>query len=155
MINQGTRYQKLYTREISKTFSIRTDNAISIWFLPYRCCSYHANRARQLVSSRKLQSVCQTELFKNWPRHGKLNWVTKPRTFLIVKRWNFGHHFQYESLLCSLTKYFCELFPEKIFNFHKLSGLDYFRKWAVTGHDIGDLEVSVHGRHRGGGSTSL
>ncbi len=37
-------------------------------------------------------------------------------------------HFKHESLLWSLRKYFCELFPEKIFNFHELSELDYLRK---------------------------
>ncbi len=34
--------------------------------------------------------------------------------------------------LWNLMKHFCELFPEKIFNFSELSGLDYFRKWVVT-----------------------
>ncbi len=32
-----------------------------------------------------------------------------------------SHHFEHESLLWSLMKHFCELFPEKFFNFHELS----------------------------------
>ncbi len=113
---------------------------------------YHANEAQQLVSSRKLQSVCHTEPLKNWPRHRKQNWVTELWTFLVVTQWIFSYYFEHESLLWSLMKHFCELFREKIFNFHKLSGLDYFRKWAVTGHRIGDLEVSISIHHRGGGT---
>ncbi len=31
-------------------------------------------------------------------------------------------------------KTFVWAFPRKIFNFHELTGLDYFRKWAVIGH---------------------
>ncbi len=152
MINHGTRYQKLYSKEISQTFSCRMNNSISIWILWYRCCSYHAIKAQQFLGSRKLQSVCQTESLKNWQQHGKQNWVTEVWSFLVVTQWTYSQHFKHESLLWSLIKHFCELFLEKIFNFCGLSGLDYFRKWTVTGHGIGDLEISINVHYSGVGA---
>ncbi len=129
-------------------------HSITIWILWYRCCSYPANKDQQLVRSRKLQSVCQTELLKNWPRHGNKN-NTELWTFLMITQWTFDYQFQHESPLWSLMKHFCELFPEKIFTFHESSELDYFRKWAATGHGIGDLEVSINVHHRGDRGTNL
>ncbi len=56
---------------------------------------------------------------------------------------NFWSSFQARISPLKSHERFLWAFLRKIFNFYELSGFDYFRKWAVTGHGIGDWFQSM------------
>ncbi len=126
------------------------------WWMPSsNRCSYQANKARQLVSAGNHTQCSRLSRLKTdhsmgnkteLPKFELSSWSHSERLVII-----FSMNLSSEVLL----NIFVSFSQKKMFNFHECWGLEYFRKWAGTGHGIGDLEVSIHVHQRGGEGTSL